>query len=113
MLYRCYNTFYNLKNMVLAVVGNITPEQVLKTADKMLKKSEDVTVEKMPHDEPYEVAADYIEQKLAVSVPLFILGSKENYPEMQRPLDHRLNMSVLLQIIAGKTSPLYNENECI
>lgn len=107
MLYRCYNTFYNLKNMVLAVVGNITPEQVLKTADKMLKKSEDVTVEKMPHDEPYEVATDYIEQKLAVSVPLFMLGSKENYPEIQRPLDHRLKMSVLLQIIAGKTSPLY------
>lgn len=107
MLYRCYNTFYNLKNMVLAVVGNVTPEQVLKTADKMLKKSEDVTVEKMIHDEPNETAADYIEEKLAVSVPLFMLGCKENYGEAKRPLEHRIKMEILLQIIAGKTSPLY------
>ncbi|MEE0929349.1 MAG: pitrilysin family protein, partial [Acutalibacteraceae bacterium] len=39
-LYDVYNVFYNLNNMVLCVSGNVTVEQVLKTADKMLKPCE-------------------------------------------------------------------------
>ena len=37
LLYGCYNTFYNLRNMVLVVAGNVTAEQVLRVADRMLK----------------------------------------------------------------------------
>ena len=29
LLYDCYDTFYNLNNMALAVVGNVDVEQVL------------------------------------------------------------------------------------
>ncbi|MGN1443956.1 MAG: EF-P 5-aminopentanol modification-associated protein YfmH, partial [Acutalibacteraceae bacterium] len=35
LLYSCYNTFYNLSNMALAVVGNVTVNQVLEIADKV------------------------------------------------------------------------------
>lgn len=106
-LYSCYEAFYDLSNMVLAVAGNVTAEQVLAVADRLLGKSKHPAVEKMPHDEPAEIASEYIEQKLAVTVPLFMLGCKENYPETVRPLRRRLEMSILLSIIAGKTSPLY------
>ena len=44
-LYQCYNTFYNLNNMVLCVAGDLTVEDVLKTADKMLKPCEKHTIE--------------------------------------------------------------------
>ncbi len=46
LLYDCYNTFYNLHNMALAVVGNVTPEQVLAVCDRCLKPAADVTVER-------------------------------------------------------------------
>ena len=39
LLYDCYNTFYNLHNMALAVVGNVTPEQVLAVCDRCLTDS--------------------------------------------------------------------------
>ena len=39
-LYEVYNVFYNLNNMVLCVAGNATVEQVVKIADKMLKKAD-------------------------------------------------------------------------
>ena len=41
LLYRCYNTFYNLHNMVLSVAGNCKVDDVLEVADKLLKPCED------------------------------------------------------------------------
>ena len=71
LLYRCYHTFYNLRNMVLVVAGNFQPEVVLELADKVLKKGEDITVQWRRADEPAPVVAHYVEQALPVSTPLF------------------------------------------
>lgn len=38
LLYKCYDTFYNLSNMVLCVAGNVDVDTVLSVADKVLKK---------------------------------------------------------------------------
>ena len=61
-LYDIYNVFYNLNNMVLCVSGNVTVEQVLKTADKMLKPCEKHTIQNFFKDEPREIAQPYVEQ---------------------------------------------------
>ncbi len=45
LLYDCYYTFYNLNNMVLCVAGDLTPEDILETADKLLKPCEKHTIE--------------------------------------------------------------------
>ncbi|MBQ5883382.1 MAG: insulinase family protein [Clostridia bacterium] len=52
MLFSCYNTFYNLSNMALAVAGNVTPEEVVEIADRLLTTDEDVTVERAFKEEP-------------------------------------------------------------
>lgn len=44
-LYRCYNTFYSLNNMVLCVCGNVSANQVTAVADKVLKTGEAVKYE--------------------------------------------------------------------
>ena len=36
VLYKCYNTFYNLSNMALSVAGNVTKDEVIAIADKIL-----------------------------------------------------------------------------
>lgn len=108
-LYRCYNTFYNLNNMALCVAGNITVEQVLSIADEMLKSSEKVTVQKVLPKEPKEVVLPYVEKTLAVNVPMFMIGYKENYPEEIRSLKHCLAMQIALRVLAGKSSPLYQK----
>ncbi|MGN1193961.1 MAG: EF-P 5-aminopentanol modification-associated protein YfmH [Acutalibacteraceae bacterium] len=108
LLYSCYNTFYNLSNMALAVVGNVTVNQVLKIADKVLKDEEPVEFEQIIPDEPETAYTDYIEEKLTVDIPKFALGFKEAIKTPVRTAKEVVCMNIALDIIAGKTSPLYN-----
>lgn len=108
LLYDCYNTFYNLSNMCLAVVGGVTPEQVLAVCDKMLKRSEPVTIERSFEDEPEEIAGDYCEYNLSMSMPVFSFGYKERCQKPVQDIKTIVETNILLEILAGDTSELYN-----
>ena len=109
LLYSCYNTFYNLSNMALAVAGNVTKDQVLAIADRILKKEEPVYFEQIIPEEPKKVQQDYIEEDLGVDIKKFALGFKENLSDILPTPKHTLIMNLALDIIAGKVSPLYSE----
>ncbi len=107
-LYDCYNTFYNLNNMVLCVAGNITVEQVLKTCDRMLRPNEKHTIETYFEDEPYEIVEPYVEQSFPVAMPIFNLGFKEKADSLSD--ERRLaQIGILLSALASPTSALYRE----
>ncbi|MGN0555428.1 MAG: EF-P 5-aminopentanol modification-associated protein YfmH [Candidatus Fimenecus sp.] len=108
LLYKCYNTFYNLSNMVLCVAGNVTPEQVLAVADRVLKPAAPVEIERKFHDEPREVKKAYDEETLAVAAPIFSLGFKEAVNTPERSLKEVIISNLLLDAICGKTTPFYN-----
>ena len=107
LLYDCYNSFYNLNNMVLAVSGNADVADVLEVADRILKPATGGAVVRDFVPEPPEPLTGYIEEKLAVSAPLFMLGFKEPVQTPVRTTQERLGAHILLDIIAGKASPLY------
>lgn len=107
LLYECYETFYNPANMALAVAGNVTVEQVLTLADKMIKPKECKKIERKFMVEPAEVVADKVEHKLSVAMPIFAIGFKENIKTPERTLKESLESTILMDIVAGKTSPLY------
>ncbi|NLX93652.1 MAG: insulinase family protein [Clostridiales bacterium] len=107
MLYSCYNSFYNLNNMVLAVSGNATVQDVLEVADRLLKPQDGVMAKREFVLEPPEPATAYIEEKLSVNAPQFMLGYKEHISTPERTTEERLSTGILLDIIAGKSSPLY------
>ena len=109
LLYECYDTFYNPANMALAVAGNVTVEQVLKIADKMLKSKESKKVERKFQIEPEGVVESYAERHLSVAMPIFAIGFKENVKTPERTLKESMESSILLDIIAGSTSTLYEE----
>ena len=108
LLYTCYNTFYNFSNMVLCVVGNVTPEDVLEVADRVLVPARSVSIERKWCREPSAVCTPYAEKHLPVAAPIFSLGFKEEIASPERSLSEILLSNMLLEIIAGKTSPLYN-----
>lgn len=108
LLYDCYNTFYNLNNMALAVVGNVDVEKVLAVCDKYLKKSEDVTVERAFEEEPREIVSSYSEYNLSVGVPVFSFGYKEACKNKEQSVEDIVKMNILLEILAGETSVLYS-----
>lgn len=105
-LYEVYNVFYNLNNMALCVSGNVTVEQVLEIADKMLKPSEKHKITNYFEDEPYEVNTPFVEQTFPVSMPIFNLGFKE---KADNALDSKMLActDILLSMIASNTSSLY------
>ncbi len=109
MLFSCYETFYNLSNMALAVAGKATVEEVLEVADRLLTADENVTVERAFEEEPEGIVKEYVEEKLPVATPVFTLGFKENFSDSGRSLKNEIGMSLLLDIIAGQISPLYKE----
>ncbi len=109
LLYECYNTFYNPANMALAVAGNVTVEQVLKVADKMLKPKESRKIERKFQEEPAEVVEKTAVKNLSVSMPIFAIGFKEEIKTPSRTLKESVESNLLLDIIAGKTSSLYEK----
>lgn len=108
LLYDCYDTFYNLHNMTLAVVGNVTPEQVLSVCDKMLKPAPKLSIERSFEKEERDVVGDYNEYNLAMSIPVFSFGYKEACEKPKQDLKTIIETNVLLEILAGNTSNLYN-----
>ena len=109
LLYKCYNTFYNLNNMALAVAGNVTVEEVIESADRLLTKDEDIEIERKFVSEEKEVVTDYIEEKLSVASPIFSLGFKETWHTPERTLKEELLGNIILEAIAGNTSDLYKD----
>ncbi len=107
ILYRCYNTFYNLNNMALAVCGNFDVDTVIKIADSVLKPADDITIDTVFEQEPLDVAMPYIEEKLEVALPLFHLGFKEQPDDPALYFKGQILNEILLDIIAGESSGLY------
>lgn len=79
ILYKCYDTFYNLNNMCLCVCGNIDPDEVIAVCDKVLKKASEVNIESLTsrNTEPSEVSLPRFTKKMQVSKPIFSIGIKD------------------------------------
>ncbi len=107
LLYRCYNTFYNLNNMVLAVAGNFDIDEAIEVIDQKLKPAKEISIERKAVDEPAGVVKKETVQKLEVALPLFHLGFKEQPADGLEQLRAEIETEILLKIIAGSTSPLY------
>ena len=105
LLYRCYNRYYNLHNMVLVVAGKITPEEVQDAADRLLKTADAFPPSPFIVNEPNEVCETYVEQAMPVAAPIFYLGFKE--PQGETTPESVAGSRILVELIAGKSSPLY------
>ena len=107
LLYKCYNTFYNPSNMFICIAGNIDTEKVLLKIKESIKTTEPIELERIMPEEPETVVSNYTEQKLAVALPMFCLGFKETMSKPERSVKQKVCTSILLEILAGDSSPLY------
>ncbi len=109
LLYSCYNTFYNLSNMALAVAGNVKVDEVIAIADRVLPKEEKVEFEQIIPKEDDEVVTAYTEEALGVDMTKFALGFKDIGSAPLRTPKELVCVNLALGIIVGKVSPLYCE----
>ncbi len=107
LLYDCYAAFYNLHNMVLAVAGNVTFEQVWAVADRMLKPAPAWKMNRPVADEPETAKTARVEASMPVSAPLFCLGFKETMTDEYVDASRLAAANLLMPLLAGGSSPLY------
>lgn len=111
MLYKCYNTFYHPSNMVLTVVGDFEPETILAEIKKRLKDNEargEIT--RIYPEEKLEINKKYAEKEMEVSMPLFMIGFKDNIKDKYNEVVKRhIAIEIILNMLIGKSSNLYNE----
>lgn len=111
LLYECYNTFYDLSNMLLCVCGDITTEKVAAICDKVLgQKKTDGTFSRSYPDEPREVFKKRASVHLEVAQPLFAIGFKD-VPGCGEDIVRRdfIN-SILLRAIFGQSGDFYTKH---
>jgi len=111
MLYKCYNTFYHPSNMVLTVAGDFEPEAILAEIKKRLKDNEvrgEIT--RIYPEEKLEINKKYAEKEMEVSLPLFMIGFKDNIKDKYNEVVKRhIAIEIILNMLIGKSSNLYNE----
>ena len=76
LLYKCYDSFYNLNNMVLAIAGNVDADEVLAICDECLRPCEDKGLEQVFPDEPDTIVSSDYREKENVGASIFNLGWK-------------------------------------
>ena len=111
MLYKCYNTFYHPSNMVLTVVGDFEPEAILAEIKKRLKDNEARgEIIRIYPEEKLEINKKYAEKEMEVSLPLFMIGFKDNIKDKYNEVVKRhIAIEIILNMLIGKSSNLYNE----
>ncbi len=108
LLYSCYRSFYNLRNMVLVVAGNVDTDTVLRVADRVLIPAPEWNLERAATAEPIQAATSRVEVDMPVAAPLFYYGYKcPVQGTAYRPAAELAAADVLLELLAGKSSPLY------
>lgn len=107
-LYRVYNTFYHLSNMLLTVAGNFKIEDVLEVADRVLKKGKDIEIFRKTVEEPKHILKSYTEQNLPVAVPMFCIGFKGVDKGARKNFEDMIKDEMILDLVCGEMTPLYN-----
>ena len=113
VLYKCYNTFYNLGNMVMCVVGDFVPEELVEEIKKRIVKNEKSLgeIKRIREKESTNIVRKEIEQKMEVSMPLFVIGVKDSSfvvkADKESAVKKHIAIEILLNMLIGKSSKTY------
>ena len=112
VLYKCYNTFYNPSNMVMAVCGNFVPEEILEEIKKRLvEKEEQGEIKRIYPAKEKEINKTYKEAEMEVSLPMFAIGFKdtEENADKKELVNKHIAIEILLNMIIGKSSDVFKK----
>lgn len=109
ILYKSYNTFYNLSNMVLVVCGDFVPEEILEQINsRITKKEKQGEIKRIyPIEQEKIVNKEKIIQK-EVNNPIFAIGFKDKVNEEDIVKKH-IAIEIILYMLLGKSSDLYKK----
>ncbi|MBE6857386.1 MAG: insulinase family protein [Ruminococcus sp.] len=107
LLYKCYNTFYNLNNMVLSIAGNVKADEVLEICDKCLRACEDKGLETVFPEEPEEIVQAELRETQPVGTPIFHIGYKCKPCDGRERLKKVMEATIACGILTDASSEMY------
>ena len=111
-LYDCYGDFYRYSNMALVVCGDVDEDEVLKTVDLSVTKTEEKPSPSLPSFS-YEkaVAKAIVERTMPVSQSILEIGIKDELPSVDptERLKRDVAMTILDEMLFSRAGELYNE----
>lgn len=113
-LYTCYNTFYHPSNMLLFVVGNVDPTEMMAFVEQNQNAKtfpEATEVERLFEPEPLEVAIADRTLHMDVQKPKLYIGVKAKQTDLEgeEMLKHELAVQIGLEIAFGRASKFFTE----
>jgi len=97
--------------MMVLVVGDVEPSEVFSQVEENIdSKGQVPEIKRIFPEEPERIRFEYVEQKLAVSMPLFQMGFKDTIFNTKgiECLKREIAVKILLDMIMGRSSELYN-----
>ena len=110
LLYRCYDIFYNLRNMMLIISGNVDEKAVIEIADRTLKEAPEFDIVSENEEEPEDVCEKRFTAKRQVSTPLFsvcVKNVKIDKDPFARMRD-ALKLQIATELILGQAGEFNN-----
>ncbi len=118
ILYKCYNTFYDSSNMVICVVGDVSKDEVLDIIKSNVKNNKlNSKIERFYDEKSQEINKKEEVKKMDISMPLFMIGFKDNFIKDKLEAGFLSNsmelamrdvaMQILLNMMLGKSTDFY------
>ena len=108
-LHLCHRAFYNPANMILCVVGDVDPENIVSTAMDLLHAQPLPMGEKAPFPpEDMTVLKAHTEKEMDVAMPMFNMGFKcEPLGKGQETIAQEIIGDLAAEVLFGEASALY------
>lgn len=107
VLYECYNTFYNMNNMVLVIAGSFDVDSAIDIIQSEIKDSNPVEIERKVDCEPYGVVNSTVEISLPVSRPQFCIGYKLKAFSGLDMVKLEMIYQLICELLVGEGSEFY------
>jgi predicted Zn-dependent peptidase len=110
VLYKCYNTFYNLSNMALVICGDLEVEDIQKITSKVLKPQKAIDIVCQYPEEPKAIAKKSSVFKMHVANKIFSIGIKDvNFSEDKIEQKKRsFAVNIINELVFSSSSKFYN-----
>ncbi len=112
-LYKVYNAFYDVSNMVVCVCGDVDVDDIIQKVKQLVpEKSKRDKIEEIFPEEPESINNEKSQKIMSINTPLFSIGFKDNNLS-KRSNKQRIRFDIAVQIamemLIGKSSKLYQE----
>lgn len=105
----CYNAFYNPKNMILVIVGDLDADRLDTLIAQNVKPREDISIVKKTYDEPFSSLKKEAVCEMNLQVPNYILAYKMGRTETDL-LKESLTGAMLSRLVFGRSSEFFEKN---